>query len=109
MGTSVKQEGKYQSMYAPSPSYPSRMAGNVVTVPSELTNEIDPRQRYRVMGEQPQTTYTEATPAEEQRTAEQQAPQMQQPNPNLSPADQWAQQMALSRLDYLQRAKEGRG
>ena len=88
MGTSVKQEGKYQSMAAPSPSYPSRMAGNVVTVPSELTNELDPRQRYRVMGEQPQ---------------------MQQPNPNLSPADQWAQQMALGRVDYLQRAKEGRG
>ena len=79
MGTSVKQEGKYQSMYAPSPSYPSRMAGNVVTVPSELTKEIDPRNRYREIGEAPFGTYAEESKAlnEPQPTAQQQQPMPQ--------------------------------
>lgn len=53
MGSTVKQEGKYQYQYAPEPTNTSRMAGNVVTVPAELQKEIDPRQRYRAMAEQP--------------------------------------------------------
>jgi len=52
MGSTVKQEGKYQYQSAPTPDSPSRMAGNVITMPAELGKEIDPRNRYRTMGEE---------------------------------------------------------
>jgi len=52
MGSTVKREGKYQYQIAPTPDSPSRMAGNVITMPAELGKEIDPRNRYRTTGEE---------------------------------------------------------
>lgn len=91
MGASVRQEGKYQSMAAPTPPSASRMAGNVVTIPSELERDLDPRQRYRGMGEQPLVGYTTAT-----ETGEAQQPAAQ-PMP----------QMGTGRTRFLGQAKQG--
>lgn len=101
MGSTVKQEGKYQYKYAPEPSYTSRMAGNVITIPSEVGEEVDPRKRYKSMAEQPFGQQTLA--AEQPPVPQEYSPQQQQSiTPQSGKRQSFTDQIAFRWLEAMQ-------
>lgn len=108
MGSTVKQEGKYQYKYAPEPSYTSRMAGNVITIPSEVGEEVDPRKRYRSMSEQPfgqQTLATEQPPVPQEYSPQQQQSITTQ---QQSIIPQWGKRHSFTNLMLIKAMEEMR-